>query len=94
MQKFIDESSAGVVLFTFGSIARSSFLKSSVVSIFREVFSQIPQRVIWKYEESIEDLPKNVMVSDWVAQRDILGLLCKFIISRCAHTVLNKCKII
>lgn len=40
---------------------------------FLNAFASIPQRVIWKYEKPIENLPENVMISNWVPQRDILG---------------------
>lgn len=41
---------------------------------FLNAFSQIPQRVLWKYEE--DDLPgktDNIMIRKWMPQRDILG---------------------
>lgn len=44
-----------------------------ILSTLRETFAQIPQRVIWKAEGHIEGLSENVMVSEWLPQRDILG---------------------
>ncbi|XP_065223737.1 UDP-glucosyltransferase 2-like [Planococcus citri] len=72
IQKFIDEADHGVILFTFGSIAKVSSLSADVVNIFLEVFRSIPQRVLWKFEGSLQDVPNNVMVMDWLPQRDIL----------------------
>lgn len=56
-----------------------------------EIFGQLKQRIIWKFEdESIKNLPKNVMVRKWLPQNDLLahpnvvlfithgGLLSKF----------------
>ena len=40
---------------------------------FLAAFASIPQRVIWKFEKPIENAPKNVMISKWIPQRDILG---------------------
>lgn len=40
---------------------------------FVNAFAAIPQRVIWKFEEPIEDITDNVLLSSWIPQRDILG---------------------
>jgi len=37
-----------------------------------ETFAQIPQRILWKYENELEDIPKNMMIRKWLPQRDIL----------------------
>ncbi|XP_065223884.1 UDP-glucosyltransferase 2-like [Planococcus citri] len=72
IQKFIDEADHGVILFTFGSFVKVSSLPVDVVNIFLEVFASIPQRVLWKFEAPLQDVPNNVMVMDWFPQRDIL----------------------
>lgn len=39
-----------------------------------ECFRQLPQRVIWKFEdESITNLPENVLIRKWLPQPDILA---------------------
>lgn len=40
---------------------------------FVRVFSRIPQRVIWKWENTALDLLPNVKTIDWVPQQDLLG---------------------
>lgn len=45
----------------------------NLITAFRDAFSEIPQRVIWKFEEQIENLTENVMLTKWMPQRDILG---------------------
>jgi len=40
---------------------------------FVAAFASIPQRVLWKFEEPIENLASNIMLSNWLPQRDILG---------------------
>lgn len=41
---------------------------------FVEALKDIPQRVLWKYEnQNLTNLPKNVMINKWFPQRDILG---------------------
>jgi UDP:flavonoid glycosyltransferase YjiC (YdhE family) len=44
--------------------------------LFIRAFSQLPYRVLWKWEadaSSIPDLPDNVRVGRWLPQQDILG---------------------
>ena len=73
LQKFIDEATHGVVLFTFGSVVRANSLPPETKDAFLHAFAAIPQKVIWKFDEPIENLPENIMISDWLPQRDILG---------------------
>ena len=42
--------------------------------IIKEVFSKLPYKVLWKYEdETVKGLPKNVMIKKWMPQQDVLG---------------------
>lgn len=70
--KFIDESPNGVIYFTFGSVVKMSTLPDYIQKAFKEALAQIPQRVLWKYEGEMKDVPKNVMIKKWFPQRDIL----------------------
>ncbi|XP_065223741.1 UDP-glucosyltransferase 2-like [Planococcus citri] len=72
IQKFIEEADHGVILFTFGSFVKVSSMPVNVVNIFQNVFSNIPQRVLWKFEDPLRNVPDNVMLVDWLPQRDIL----------------------
>ena len=74
LKKFIDEASHGVILFTFGSLVKASSISNSQREAFLEAFDSIPQRVIWKFEDTIEHPPKNIMLMKWLPQRDILGI--------------------
>ncbi|XP_065216827.1 UDP-glucosyltransferase 2-like [Planococcus citri] len=72
IQDFINQAKHGAILFTLGSVVRAATLSSETKKAFRDAFAELPQRVIWKFEEKIENLSSNVMVLDWVPQRDIL----------------------
>ncbi|XP_065225367.1 UDP-glucosyltransferase 2-like [Planococcus citri] len=72
IQKFIDEAKHGVILFTLGSVVRATTMSSEMKNAFRDAFAEIPQRVIWKLEEKLENTPDNVMLIDWLPQTDIL----------------------
>ncbi|VVC43589.1 UDP-glucuronosyl/UDP-glucosyltransferase [Cinara cedri] len=69
---FIEDSPNGVIYFTFGSVILMSTLPDHIQNAFIEVLAQVPQRVLWKYEGEMKNLPKNVMISKWFPQRDIL----------------------
>ncbi|XP_065209917.1 UDP-glucosyltransferase 2-like [Planococcus citri] len=72
IEKFIDEAEHGVILFTLGSVVRAATLSPENKKAFTDAFAEIPQRVIWKFEDKIENISSNVMILDWVPQRDIL----------------------
>jgi len=56
-----------------------STLPEHIKNVFKEALAQVPQRILWKYEGEMKDMPKNVMTKKWFPQRDIL---CKIIRSK------------
>lgn len=70
--EFIDGSSNGVIYFTFGSVVKMSTMPDYIQKSFKEALAQVPQRVLWKYEGEMDDIPPNVMIKKWFPQRDIL----------------------
>ncbi|XP_015378548.1 PREDICTED: UDP-glucuronosyltransferase 2B2-like, partial [Diuraphis noxia] len=63
----------GVIVFTFGSLISMNTLPEDVLDAFKIVFSQLPQTVIWKYENDyMPDKPENVVLCKWLPQRAIL----------------------
>ncbi|XP_025201283.1 UDP-glucuronosyltransferase 2B20-like [Melanaphis sacchari] len=69
---FIEQSPHGVIYFTFGSTIKMSSIPKHIKKALMEAFAEIPQRVLWKYENELEKMPKNVMIKKWLPQRDIL----------------------
>lgn len=70
----------GVIVFTFGSLVATNTLPANVLKAFKIVFSQLPQTIIWKYEnDHMPDKPENVMLYKWLPQRAILRELNKYI---------------
>lgn len=63
-----------MIVFSLGSIVNAAALSPELRSAFRDTFAEIPQRVIWKFDERIPGLSDNVMVSNWIPQMDLLGL--------------------
>ncbi|XP_044733865.1 UDP-glycosyltransferase UGT5-like, partial [Chrysoperla carnea] len=74
IQKFISESEHGVIYFSFGSMLLGSSLTDQVKQAFMDAFKELPQRVLWKYEnETLPGKPDNVMIRKWMPQFDILS---------------------
>ncbi|CAH1722244.1 unnamed protein product [Aphis gossypii] len=70
--EFIEGAPHGVIYFTFGSTVKLTTLPAHIEKIFKQVFSNVSQRVLWKYESEMKDKPENVMIKKWFPQRDIL----------------------
>ncbi|CAH1709686.1 unnamed protein product [Aphis gossypii] len=70
--EFIEQSPNGVVYFTFGSTVKMASLPEHIKKAFIESLAQIPHRVLIKYEDELEPMPRNVMTKKWLPQRDIL----------------------
>ncbi|XP_067631962.1 UDP-glucosyltransferase 2-like [Eurosta solidaginis] len=74
IQSFLDEAEHGAIYFSLGSQVESKDMPAAQLRAFLEVFRNIKQRVLWKFEnESIINLPQNVMVKKWLPQSDILA---------------------
>ncbi|XP_017015767.2 UDP-glycosyltransferase UGT5-like [Drosophila takahashii] len=74
MQKFLDGASEGAIFFSLGSNVQSKDMPVEMLRLFLQVFGSLKQRVLWKFEdESIRQLPENVMVRKWLPQADILA---------------------
>lgn len=70
--EFIEQSQSGVIYFSFGSTVKMSSLPEHIKKAFLTALAQLPQRILMKYEEELEDKPKNIMTKKWLPQRDII----------------------
>jgi glucuronosyltransferase len=76
LQRYLDESSDGVIYFSMGSNLRSSNMKNATKNALLLAFSELKQRVLWKWEtDSLPGKPSNVKLGKWLPQSDILGEL-------------------
>ena len=69
--KFMDSSSHGVVLISFGSTIDE--LATPVLTKVFAALKQINQRVLFKCKHKLDKVPENVHVVDWMPQNDLLG---------------------
>lgn len=77
LEKFVaDCDENGFILFTLGSHIHGSSIPKEALQSFMNVFAKLPQKIIWKWEnEAPENLPKNILLSKWLPQQDLLGIL-------------------
>lgn len=81
LKKFLDDAENGVIFFSLGTIVKSSALSTKKVEFIVKVFSELKQRVLWKWEDdSPPQVSKNLLISKWLPQAAILGEFNCFII--------------
>ncbi|XP_069693345.1 UDP-glucosyltransferase 2-like [Periplaneta americana] len=74
LQKYLDEAKDGFIYFSLGSNLRSDALSPSQLQALLGAFSELPQRILWKFEsENLPGMPPNVKISKWLPQSDILA---------------------
>lgn len=74
LKKFLDDAKEGVIYFNLGSNIKSNQIDETKRIIIMEVFSQLPYKVLWKFEsEELPNKPSNVNISTWLPQQDLLG---------------------
>ncbi|CAH0714626.1 unnamed protein product, partial [Brenthis ino] len=74
IEKFLNESSDGVILFSFGSHIKTKSIPKYKEQILLKALSKLKQRVIWKFEDSGDEgtLIGNVLKVKWLPQYDLL----------------------
>eukprot|EP00096_Caligus_rogercresseyi_P010147 TRINITY_DN3598_c0_g1_i2.p2 TRINITY_DN3598_c0_g1~~TRINITY_DN3598_c0_g1_i2.p2 ORF type:complete len:258 (-),score=23.26 TRINITY_DN3598_c0_g1_i2:403-1176(-) len=74
LKKFMDDAPHGVVFVSFGSVLQSSQMSEEHRIMFLSAFSELKERVIWKWEtEKMVDAPANLLLRKWLPQREILA---------------------
>ncbi|XP_046975452.1 UDP-glucosyltransferase 2-like [Vanessa cardui] len=73
LQDLLDSSTQGVVYFSMGSVLKSSQLPEKTKQDLIKLFGELPYTVLWKFEEKLEGLPKNVHIRPWMPQSSILA---------------------
>ncbi|CAG7819184.1 unnamed protein product, partial [Allacma fusca] len=73
LEDFVSGAEHGFIYFSFGSIIKANVFPESTRKIFLNVFSRLKQRVLWKWDEDMSDVPPNVKLGKWLPQQDILG---------------------
>jgi hypothetical protein len=70
----LDDAPDGVIFFSMGSNLQSSQLPDKKRDAFLKAFSELKQKVLWKWEtDTLPGQPNNVRLGKWFPQADILG---------------------
>lgn len=74
LQLFLDEAKDGFIFFSLGTNLRSNLLTLEKRQAFLDAFSELSQRVVWKFEsDTLPGQPPNLMISKWLPQSNILA---------------------
>ncbi|GAB6026751.1 hypothetical protein CHUAL_013256 [Chamberlinius hualienensis] len=92
LQTFIHGSgNDGFIVFSLGTVVKGRFMNDQFVTAFVEAFGQLKQRVIWKYEKQLKNLPPNVMIVSWLPQQDLMAHpMCKLAITHGGYLSLQE----
>ncbi|XP_044265189.1 uncharacterized protein LOC123011680 [Tribolium madens] len=71
--EFLDGAKSGAVFFSLGSNVKISSLSSGQLGAILTVLGRLEMRVLFKSDEELINVPKNVKIGGWLPQNDILG---------------------
>lgn len=63
----------GVIYFSLGSATQGITMPLEMRNKVMQAFSKLPQKILWKFEKDIEGLPKNIKLTKWAPQQDLLA---------------------
>lgn len=73
LQAALDNATKGFIYFSLGSNVKSKNIPLELRNVILETFSELPYTILWKFEDGkLPNKPKNVIVSPWVPQHDVL----------------------
>ncbi|XP_049958524.1 UDP-glucosyltransferase 2-like [Schistocerca serialis cubense] len=74
IQEWLDGAKEGVIYFSLGTNVIGSTMPPEKRQAFLDAFSELPQRVLWKWEkDDATVLPANVKTSKWLPQQSVLA---------------------
>lgn len=74
LKNFLDNATEGVLIFSWGSMIKTSTLPEKKLKALIKVFSGIPRKILWKWEGNEHpELPTNVMIKKWLPQFDVFS---------------------
>jgi glucuronosyltransferase len=76
LEDYLNGAEHGVIYFSMGSMIRAETVPDAKRDAFLQAFSELPQRVLWKWEaDTMPGQPENVKIAKWLPQFDILSKL-------------------
>lgn len=83
----MDDSKDGVIYFSMGSVLKSKYMSDELKQKLLKMFSELKQTVLWKFEETLPNVPKNVHILKWAPQPSILGVNNLIFVSLCFESL-------
>lgn len=72
LEKIMMSAKNGVIYFSMGSNLKSKDWPEKVKTDLLIMFGELKQTVLWKFEEDLPNVPKNVHILKWAPQPSIL----------------------
>ncbi|XP_026332312.1 UDP-glucuronosyltransferase 2B4-like [Hyposmocoma kahamanoa] len=73
LKKIFDNEKRGIIYFSMGSNLKSKDLPEKLKKDLLKMFGTLKYTVLWKFEEILPDLPRNVHIVKWAPQPSILA---------------------
>ncbi|XP_073959675.1 UDP-glucosyltransferase 2-like [Choristoneura fumiferana] len=73
IQYLMDTARYGVIYFSMGSNLKSSDMSEEMKRRILYIFSTFKQRIFWKFEGELNNIPPNVFLMKWAPQQSILA---------------------
>ena len=74
LKKYMDAHPEGVVYVSFGSVLKPSQMATEQKMVFIDAFRELKDTpIIWKWDDVLDDIPRNVFVQKWLPQNDLLA---------------------
>ncbi|XP_026332122.1 UDP-glucuronosyltransferase 2B15-like [Hyposmocoma kahamanoa] len=73
LKKIFDNEKHGIIYFSMGSNLKSKDLPEKLKKDLLKMFGTLKYTVLWKFEEILPDLPRNVHIIKWAPQPSILA---------------------
>lgn len=66
----------GFIYVSMGTSVNPKTMPPAMLKTIVSAFSQLPYRILWKFEKDIGrlELPANVKIEKWLPQQDVLGM--------------------
>ncbi|XP_025985910.1 UDP-glucosyltransferase 2 isoform X2 [Solenopsis invicta] len=73
LKDFITDAPNGFIYVSLGTNVAISLLSENVQNVFRDVFTNLPYKVVWKRDSELSNKPDNIYTAEWFPQQSILA---------------------
>ncbi|CAG9827375.1 unnamed protein product [Diabrotica balteata] len=73
LQRIMDNTKEGVILFSFGTNVQSYLISEDKRNAIVDALGKLKQTVLWKFEGDLKNIPKNVIIKKFFPQQDLLA---------------------